>query len=301
MITVVGSLNMDLVLTCERIPGVGETVIGNEFQTFPGGKGANQAVAASRLGAETVMIGKIGDDEFGQRILHSLQESGVDTSYVLKSSKKPTGVAAISVDSKGGNSIIVASGANFDIHIDEVKQMDDVLSKSDILILQNEIDQEVNRYLLSTYGNKDICIVYNPAPAVHIEEEYLHYIDFLIPNEHEIKRLSSSLSDEMTYEEYIRYYLSKGVKNMIVTLGEEGCMFADSSSVKSYPAQKVEAVDTTAAGDTFVGGFCAEYLNSKNVEAAIDFAMRSARLSVMRKGAQSSIPYRKEVNGGGRE
>lgn len=298
MITVVGSLNMDLVLTCERIPGAGETVIGKEFQTFPGGKGANQAVAAARLGAETVMIGKIGDDEFGQHILHSLKESGVDTSHVLKSAGKPTGVAAISVDSKGGNSIIVTPGANFDIHIDEIRQMDDVLSKSDILILQNEIDQELNRYLLSRYGNKDICIVYNPAPAVHIEEEYLHYIDFLIPNEHEIKKLSPSLSGEMNYEEYICYYLSKGVKNIIVTLGEEGCMFANSSSMKSYPAQKVEAVDTTAAGDTFVGGFCAEYFNSKDIETSIVFAMKSAKLSVMKKGAQSSIPYREEVNGG---
>ncbi|MFC4804314.1 ribokinase [Filifactor villosus] len=296
MIIVVGSLNMDLVLRCDRIPKVGETVIGNDFDMIPGGKGANQAVALARLGSDVKMIGKVGRDEFAKTLVSSLEESGVDTSYLLVSNTQRTGVAGISVDGNGKNSIIVAPGANNDITLDEIVGLDSLLSSAEMIVLQNEVPSQINSYILKEYGNREIPIVWNPAPAMPIEEEYLRYIDFLIPNEHEIRLLSSNFpTDIESYDEYIDHYISKGVKHIIITLGEEGCIFACGEVRKRYCAYTVAAVDTTAAGDTFVGGFCSEYTRTKNIDTAIDFAMKAASISVTRYGAQPSIPYRKEI------
>ncbi|MDO4794082.1 MAG: ribokinase [Filifactor alocis] len=296
MIVVVGSLNMDLVLRCNRIPKTGETVIGNDFNMIPGGKGANQAVALARLGSDVKMIGKVGRDEFAKKLTASLEESGVDISHLLVSDTKMTGVAGISVDLEGRNSIIVAPGANNDITLEDIEGLDSLISSAEMIVLQNEIPSQVNSYILKKYANRRISIVWNPAPAMPIEEEYLRYIDFLIPNEHEIRLLSSDFpTDIRDYRAYIDHYLSKGVKNIIVTLGEEGCIFASDGVYKTYSAYTVDAVDTTAAGDTFVGGFCCEYIRTGDVDTAIDFAMRAASISVTRYGAQPSIPYRKEI------
>lgn len=295
MIVVVGSLNMDLVLRCDRIPKVGETVIGNSFDMIPGGKGANQAVALARLGSDVKMIGKVGQDEFAKTLVSSLEESGVDTSYLLISNTQRTGVAGISVDGNGKNSIIVAPGANHDITLEEIERLDPLISSAEMIVLQNEVPPQINSYILKKYGNKG-CIVWNPAPAIPIEEEYLRYIDFLIPNEHEIRLISSKFPKDMeSYDAYIDHYISKGVKHIIITLGEEGCIFASGEVRKYYSAYEVAAVDTTAAGDTFVGGFCCEYTRTGKIDASIDFAMRAASIAVTRYGAQPSIPYRKEV------
>ncbi len=295
MICVVGSLNMDLVIDCQRIPSVGETVIGKQFHTIPGGKGANQAVACGRLGAETYMLGKLGNDGFADELLTSLNDSNVNTKWIQRCSE-PTGVAVISVDEQGGNSIIVAMGANNTVSKEYIVSMKDVLKKSNIIILQHEIPLTTVEYIIDCYAGKRKTIVLNPAPAMEVSDHVLSKIDFLIPNEHEIKKISSGISSDLEgYEPYIQYYLDKGVKNIIITLGDEGCLHATQKENRKYPARKVAAVDTTAAGDTFVGAFCAEYERGLNVEQAISFATIASSVSVTRKGAQTSIPYLYEI------
>lgn len=295
MICVVGSLNMDLVIDCQRIPSVGETVIGKQFHTIPGGKGANQAVACGRLGAETYMLGRVGNDGFADELLESLNESNVNTKGIQRC-LEPTGVAVISVNEQGGNSIIVAMGANNTVSKEYIDSMNDVLEKSDIIVLQHEIPLPTVEYIIDCYAEKRKTIVLNPAPAMEVSDYALSKIDFLIPNEHEIKKISSGISSNLEgYEPYINYYLDKGVKNIIITLGEDGCLLATKKENRRFPANKVVALDTTAAGDTFVGAFCVEYERSSNVEKAIAFATIASSISVTRKGAQTSIPYLYEV------
>lgn len=296
MICVVGSINMDLVVSTEVIPKVGETVIGRNFDSIPGGKGANQAVAAARIGAETVMIGKLGDDGFGTALKASLVASGVDCSSILVEEGGTSGIALISVDDKAGNSIIVVPGTNYHMGESDIDLAKPLIQQSSIVVFQHELPPETVKYGILMAKHEGKITVLNPAPAKELEDAVLSAVDFLIPNEHELSVVAQMAAD--TEEDRIsaaRSLVERGVRNVIVTLGDKGCLFVDSKSVIHYPAQAVDAVDSTAAGDSFVGSFCASYEREKSIEAAIRLGQKAAALSVTRKGAQTSIPTLKEV------
>jgi len=294
-ICVIGSLNMDLVVRVKEIPKKGETVIGKDFSTVPGGKGANQAVAASRLGSKTFMIGKVGDDSFAKNLKESLASSDVDIKGLQEEKNTPTGVALISVDEHGRNSIIVAPGANFEMRKEDIDKNMSLLENSKIVVLQHEIPIETVNYALETAKSKGKITVLNPAPADEVSLEALKGLDFIIPNEHELETLcKQKITDEKSMIEGAKSLIEKGVKNVIITLGEKGCLHVTESESIKYDAFKVGAVDTTAAGDSFIGGFCANYLKTEDIKAAIVFGQKTAALSVTKYGAQSSIPTLEE-------
>lgn len=296
-IAVVGSLNMDLVVKMERIPSPGETLLGGDFNTHPGGKGANQAVAAARLGAEVYMIGCAGNDAFGNELRTSLENDGINTSYVVEHPKAATGVALIQVDRQGKNSIAVAPGANLKLTgLDVQKALFDI-GEIDILILQLEIPLQAVYSALLLASNKKIKTILNPAPAQFLPKNLLELVDFLIPNEYELGILLNNpgLSKKTIHHNYssIRQY---GCKNTIVTLGEDGALIFDQMGNESHiPAFNVKAVDSTAAGDCFVGALAVGLCEGKSLEEAARFASAAASISVTREGAQPSLPYREEV------
>lgn len=296
MIAVVGSLNMDLVINTKQIPRPGETVMGQDFVTICGGKGANQAVAAARAGGSVVMIGKVGEDDFGKRILDSLQESNIDCSLVEKVVGASTGVALISVAEDGNNSIIVSPEANYRMTTNDTERWLQVLEQADMILLQHEIPGEITYEIIDKMGEQGKCILLNPAPAQPVAEYLWDKIDFLIPNEHELAAIFPKKSQEETsIEEMASYLVQKGIDNVIVTLGEKGCIHFDKKGSRAYPAHLVKAVDTTAAGDTFVGAFAAYYAKQPDISKAIEFGMMAAAISVTRKGAQTSIPSLSEM------
>ncbi len=296
MICVIGSLNMDLVVAAKEIPKVGETVIGNQFSTISGGKGANQAVAASRMGAETYMVGKLGNDVFGAALRKSLEDSGVNCQYVYEESGVPSGVALISVDEKAGNSIIVVPGANYTMAAADIDRALYAIRKSSIVVFQHEIPLDTLKYAIGLAKKEGKITVLNPAPAYELEDAVLEMIDFIIPNEHELSKIARMETD--TEEERVlaaQSLLHRGVEHVIVTLGDKGCLSVGAGSVSHYPARQVEAVDSTAAGDSFVGGFCAVYERDRDIDRAIEMGQKAAALSVTCKGAQTSIPTLKAV------
>lgn len=297
-IVVVGSLNMDAVINVENIPRAGETVMGSDVEKVPGGKGANQAYAAGKLGGNVTMLGVVGDDEDGKTLVDSLrQEAGVETQWILRDSDAGTGTAYIYVQSDGNNCIVVSPGANHRCDLKYVKEQEKQLRESDILLTQFEIPIETVAYALKTAKKMGNQVILNPAPAPGIlTPELLKYVDILTPNETELeiitgRKWDASLED---LEQMCKLLLDKGVGCVIVTLGEEGCFLAG-KEFKHFPAYKAEAVDTTAAGDTFSGALAVMLAEKKTMEEAIEFAMKASAITVQRKGAQLSIPGRTEV------
>ncbi|MEG2787863.1 MAG: ribokinase [Romboutsia sp.] len=294
-ICVIGSLNMDLVVKVDTMPKGGQTLIGSDFKEVPGGKGANQAVAMARLGANISMIGKVGSDSFGKIMINALKGDNVDTKYI-DVENGPTGVALITVDKNAENSIVVAPGANYKVDKSYIDKNIEAIENSEIVVLQLETPLKTIKYALKKSKELDKYTILNPAPAVKLEDELIANVDLLTPNETELEIISGV---EINCEEDIlkaaKVMIEKGVKELIVTLGSKGSLYINKEKSIFKKAYKVEAVDTTAAGDSYTGALSVAFANGKDVEEAMDFASKVGALSVMKEGAQSSLPTLNDV------
>lgn len=296
MITVIGSLNMDLVTYTQRIPKIGETVIGRDFKQVPGGKGANQADAIAKLGIPVNMLGCVGVDMMGKTLLDSLHKDGVDVSNIFRSKNTSTGIATITVDDEGNNMIVVVSGANYQLMPAHIQNMSKIIMDSDIIVTQLEIPLETVKYSLETAKKFGKTTILNPAPACQLDDSLLSCVDLLIPNETELELLSGgSVLNEAEIIKAARIMIKRGVKDVIVTIGKRGCVYVNSQDARTFQAHDVDAIDTTAAGDSFIGALAGALSEGKSMEAAIEFAMAVAALTVTKRGAQDALPYRYEV------
>lgn len=296
-VVIVGSLNMDLVTRAPRLPRAGETLAGQSFVTVPGGKGANQAVAAARLGASVAMIGCVGDDAYGEQLRTALLAEGIDCQAVTRVGGESTGVALIVVDDSSQNAIVIVAGGNGHVTASVVDSFDALLSGAEVIICQLEVPLDTVGHVLKRGHELGKTVILNPAPASGpLPAEWFAWIDYLIPNESEATALTGLPVDSTASADAAASALLKaGVSKVIVTLGEQGALFASASRSEHFPAPKVQPVDTTAAGDTFVGGFAAALADGKSESDAIRFGQVAAALSVTRSGAQPSIPTFAEV------
>ena len=294
-ICVIGSLNMDLVVNVDTMPKPGQTIIGSNFKEVPGGKGANQAVAMARLNGNVSMIGKGGEDGFGQTLINSLKNDKVDTTYI-QTSKGATGVALITVDKNAQNSIVVSPGANFEVKEDDIDNNIEVIKNSDIVVLQLETPLNTIKYALNKAKELNKYTILNPAPAVKLDDEIIKNVDLLTPNETELEIISGvSIETEEDIQKAAQIMIEKGVKELIVTLGSKGSLYINKEKSMFKKAYKVEAVDTTAAGDSYTGALAVALSQDKNIEDAMDFASKVGALSVLKEGAQSSLPTLEDV------
>lgn len=295
-ITVVGSLNMDLVVNVDKMPKVGQTVIGSNFKEVPGGKGANQAVAMARLNGQVNMIGKVGQDGFGKELLDSLKKDKVNIEYVKAEKNIASGVALITVNEDADNSIVVAPGANYELKKEDIDNCIDAINESDIVVIQLEVPIDTVRYTLEKSKELNKYTILNPAPAVKLGDEIIKNVDLLTPNETELEILSGiQIKEDKDILSAAKALINKGVKELIVTLGSKGALYINKDMHKMYKSYKVSAVDTTAAGDSFTGAVAVSLANDENIDKAIDFASKVGALSVTKEGAQSSLPYLEEV------
>ncbi len=295
-VLVVGSANMDLVVQCSRFPLPGETIFGNKFQMFPGGKGANQAVSCARLGVKTYFIGKMGKDDLGKKLSETMRKDGIDLTNLLTDENEHTGTALITVDSNGQNEIIVISGSNMNLTTSDVREKRAVFAKAGVVLTQLEIPVETVIETARLAKENDSIFILNPAPAREIPEEIYSLIDYLTPNETELQILSNMMvSNENSAEKAARLLLEKGVKNIIITLGEKGALLVNQYRTELYSTQKVDVVDTTAAGDAFNGALAYSLACGRELSESINFANRAASISVTRMGAQSSMPVITEL------
>jgi ribokinase len=285
-IVVVGSASMDLVVTSSKRPGAGETVLGESFKTVPGGKGANQAVAAARLGAAVTMIGCVGDDHYGEIIIRNLEENGVCTSFMKPVTHMESGTAHI-VLAEGDNSIVVVKGANDLVTPTYVQQALRPIHEADMVLIQQEIPEETVEYVSQVCHTSGVPLLLNPAPARTVSQEVIARASYLTPNEHETEILFPGL----TAEEALKQYPNK----LFITVGKQGVRYHDGTREMTVPAYPVEAVDTTGAGDTFNAAFAVALAEGKSIAASLRFANRAASLSVMKFGAQGGMPTRQEV------
>ena len=294
-ICVIGSLNMDLVVNVDTMPKPGQTIIGSNFKEVPGGKGANQAVAMARLNGNVSMIGKVGEDGFGQTLINSLKNDKVDTTYI-QTAKGATGVALITVDKNAQNSIVVSPGANFEVKEDDIDNNIEAIKNSDIVVLQLETPLDTIKYALNKAKELNKYTILNPAPAVKLDDEIIKNVDLLTPNETELEIISGvSIETEEDIQKAAQIMIEKGVKELIVTLGSKGSLYINKEKSMFKKAYKVEAVDTTAAGDSYTGALAVALSQDKNIEDAMDFASKVGALSVLKEGAQSSLPTLEDV------
>lgn len=297
-ILVIGSLNMDISITMEKMPILGETTLGKTLEYNNGGKGANQACAIGKLNGKVEMLGCIGKDSFGKSQEINLTNFGVNTRKLKISDKEPTGTAVIYVDKNGKNSIVVVPGANNECSVEYLKTAEESFEKADFILLQLEIPMNAIKYCVEKGKKLGKTIILNPAPAPdYIPEEILNKIDYLTPNETELQHLSNikNIDTLEEVEKGAKILLSKGIKNILVTLGENGVLLVNDKVTKHFPAHKVNAIDTTAAGDCFNGAFVLGLSEGKILDEAIEFANIASSISVIRKGAQKSLPTREEV------
>lgn len=299
-IIVIGSSNTDMVIRCSRLPRPGETVLGGSFMMNHGGKGANQAVAAAKLGGDTVFIGKVGDDVFGHQTVEMLTSLGIDTRFLGVSATEPSGVALINVDEHTAeNSISVASGANGAIRPADIDAAEEVIASASLILMQLEIPIDTVTYAAKMAKRHGVTVVLNPAPAPSepLPEELLENVDIIIPNKTEAEVITGIVIDTPQDElRAIRSLHSKGISTVIFTLGSKGALLCQNGDCEEVPSFKVKAVDTTAAGDTFCGALCVGLSEGKEVRPAMIFANQAAAISVTRKGAQQSVPTRAEVD-----
>ncbi|MDX9678919.1 ribokinase [Pseudomonas zeae] len=295
-VVVIGSLNMDLVTRAPRLPVGGETLIGHSFATVSGGKGANQAVAAARLGAQVAMVGCVGSDDYGVQLRNALLAEQIDCQAV-STVDDSSGVALIVVDDNSQNAIVIVAGANGAMTPAVIDRFDAVLQAADVIICQLEIPDATVGHALKRARALGKIVILNPAPASRpLPADWFAAIDYLIPNESEATVLSGlPVDSQETAESAASQLIAMGAGKVIITLGAQGSLFANGQSFEHFPAPKVKAVDTTAAGDTFVGGFAAALANGKSQAEAIRFGQIAAALSVTRAGAQPSIPTLSDV------
>lgn len=271
---VIGSINNDFIINCDRRPQAGETLMGNSISYLPGGKGANQAVAAARMGADVTFMGCVGDDSFGQDMIKNLNDNNVATDFVKVIENEQTGVACITV-ANGDNSILVVEGANQHTDISMIEQYADEIKQFEYILIQNEIPVETVEYLIEFCTQNNLKTIYNPAPFKKLADTNLDKLFLITPNEHEVK--------EMGYQQF--------ADNLIITRGKEGVEYQS----KIYPTVELEAVDTTGAGDTFNGALCALLIEGYSIADAIEIAQKACQKSIMQVGAQAAMPYRKDL------
>ena len=299
-VLVIGSANMDMVVTAEHFPQPGETILGKKFGMFPGGKGANQAVACAKLDGITYFIGKMGKDIFKEKLVQNMKNDGVNLDYLLIDNKESTGIALITVDATGENEIVVVSGSNMKLAPDEVASKRHVFQQVNVVLTQLEIPLETVQKAAELAKASSALLILNPAPARTLPEHLLKQVDFLTPNETELEILSGkSVKDVESAKAAAANLLKKGVKNIIVTLGEKGALLVNENQHKLFPTRQVTAVDTTAAGDAFNGALALSLAKGEEIAAAIQFANQVASFSVTRMGAQSSMPTRDEIEAWG--
>ncbi|RSC25394.1 ribokinase [Pseudomonas putida] len=296
-VVVVGSLNMDLVARAERLPRGGETLAGDSFFTVPGGKGANQAVAAARLGASVAMVGNVGDDAYGQQLRQALESENIDCQAVGVCAGVSSGVALIVVDAASQNAIVIIPGGNGLLIPESVQRFDALLQNAGVIICQLEVPPATVAWTLARGRELGKTVILNPAPATGpLPREWFAHIDYLIPNESEAEALTGlPVNDIDSARQAAERLREWGAGKVIVTLGAEGALFVSEHGSRHFPATKVKPLDTTAAGDTFVGGFAAGLACGLEEGEAIVRGQRAAAISVTRAGAQPSIPFLKEL------
>lgn len=293
-VIVIGSSNTDLVIKTDRFPLPGETLLGGEFFMFPGGKGANQAVAAARLGADVTFVCKLGNDLFGDKALAGFIHEGIHTEYITRDTTHASGVALITVNGQGENTILVASGANYRMSALDLEKMDHFILSIDCILLQLEVPLSVIEYILNKYPDKKIIL--NPAPAAPLPESWYSSLFFITPNEHEAELLTGiKVYNEHSACEAAVWFRNKGVKNIVITLGSAGAYLHTEKEQVLIPAEKVNAIDSTAAGDIFNGACAVSLASGLPFIDSVKFACKAAALSVTRMGAQSSAPYLAEM------
>lgn len=296
-IAVVGSSNMDLVVKSKRIPVTGETILGGDFIMVPGGKGANQAVAAAKLGAQVFFIAKLGDDIFGLQSLNNFKKEGVDTKYVLQTQEAPSGVALIMVDDEGNNVIVVAPGANHKLTPDDVKEAEPDIASSGALVAQLEVPIETIEFAAELANKSNVPFILDPAPAQKLSAELLNMVDVLTPNETEAQILTGiEVKDQGSAEAAAQKLLECGVKNVILTMGASGYLSVGKEGTEFVTARKVTAADSTAAGDAFTGSLAVGMAQGQTLSEAALFANDVAAISVTRMGAQPSMPTIEEID-----
>lgn len=295
-IVVIGSSNMDLVVKAPRIPSIGETILGGDFLMTPGGKGANQAVAAAKLGAHVYFVAKLGNDIFGEQSLTNFAKESIHTEYVIQTNEAPSGVALITVDHAGENVIVVAPGANGILSTEDVEKARPAIASSGALVAQLEVPLETVTFAGRLANRFGVPFILDPAPAQKLSPELLEMVDVLTPNETEARILTGiDVTDEDSARLAAGKLLAFGVKAVVLTMGARGFLLCDNKSTEFIPTEKVDAVDTTAAGDAFTGALAVGLARGRAFRDAALFANYVAALSVMKMGAQSSMPSAEQV------
>ena len=295
-IAVIGSSNTDMVIKTSKLPIPGETILGGKFFMNPGGKGANQAVAAARLGGKVSFIAKTGDDVFGKQARQIFENENINTDYLVTDPGHPSGVALITVDAKGENCIVVAPGSNGYLSQGDIELAREEILRSDIVLMQLEIPLETVVYAANLAFDAGKKVILNPAPAAQITDELLSKLYLITPNETEAELISGiPVKDIESATLAARNLFGRGVKVVIITLGSKGALLYTGDEAKLIPSPKVEAIDTTAAGDVFNGAIAVAISEGLELEKAVEFACKAAAISVTRMGAQASAPYWKEI------
>ena len=294
-IFVVGSANTDMVVKSAKLPLPGETLLGVTFFMNAGGKGANQAAAAARLGGNVTMVAKVGNDIFGKQTIDGLQKENINTDFVFVDEVAPSGIALIMVNDEGENSIVVAPGANANLLPSDIEKVTSI-TEAEIILMQLEIPIETIASVIKNAKANHRNVILNPAPAQKLNDELLESLFLITPNETEASLLTGiKVDDEVTASLAAHIFLDKGVQNVIITLGSKGAYFQNNKLSLKIDAPVIKAMDTTAAGDTFSGALAVAITEKMEWEKAIQFAVEAASISVTRLGAQSSLPYRNEI------
>lgn len=294
-IIVIGSANTDMVVKSAKLPLPGETLIGGTFFMNAGGKGANQAVAAARLGGNVTLVSKVGNDIFGRQTIEGLQKENINTDFIFVDEKAPSGIALITVNEEGENCIVVAPGANANLLPEDILTVKNI-AEAEIILMQLEIPMETIAMVARNAKLNHQKVILNPAPAQKLDDELLDGLFLITPNETEASLLIGiTVEDEATASLAARLFLNKGVQNVLITLGRKGAYFKNEDISLMINAPAVQAMDTTAAGDTFSGALTVALTENMDWKNAIQFAVDAASISVTRLGAQSSVPYRSEI------
>ena len=295
-ITVIGSSNTDMVIKSSSLPAPGETILGGEFLMNPGGKGANQAVAAARLGGDVTFVAKTGDDIFGIQAVLQFSKEGIHPEFITTDPNNPSGVALIMVDDHGENCISVALGSNGTLNPQDIDNAIEQIKSSELVLMQLEIPLSTVEYVAEIASAAGVKVLLNPAPAQELSSKLLKLLYLLTPNESEAEILSGvEVKDEASAGKAANIIKSKGVKHVIITMGASGSFVSTDSEERMISAPVVQAVDTTAAGDTFNGALVVALAENKSIINAVEFANKAAAMSVTKMGAQASIPYRKDI------
>lgn len=297
VITVVGSFVMDMIGRVDEFPREGQTIIGKTLNTYPGGKGANQAVAAARLGGKVKMIGMVGNDGFGQTFKNLFMDEKIDISNVLTTDKDPTAVGLIQINNAGENKIVVIPGANYKYSISDLEKVKEEIRTSSLVMTQLELRHEVTFKLIDMCHELGVPLILNPAPAIKISKEYLEKVTYLTPNESELEILSGIKIRNMDdVKEAINILLSIGVKNVIATLGSKGAIIGNSEGFKYVEGYKVDVVDTVGAGDSFNGALAYCIVKGYSIEDSVKYSNAVGALAVTKNGAIPSLPRKDEVD-----